>query len=336
MPDPYAAAPGRVPRWISPVAKGALSICLIGLIAWKVPLAKALHTVASLSAPAVAFSLLLTFAFPAIAALRWKRALRRLGSRVPWPALMADTLVSSTYNMLLPTSIGGDVVRAIRCARRSARPSHAWSSALFERLVGLVALAVLAVPGIVMAPGARREIAVAILLVALLSSSLVLAAHAPFRWAARILSSRAPVVAQLGSDLADDLAGPLSSIPARLEMLAWSLLYQAVGLGLLAVVVTDWGRPDLCWAVLGAVPLALVLAMLPVSIAGLGVRESMFVVLLGQFGVASDRALALALVWLASALLLALTGVVVLALEAASAARQGGRRDVGPLPREGS
>jgi len=69
------------------------------------------------------------------------------------------------------------------------------------------------------------------------------------------------------------------------------------------------------WAILGAVPLALVITMVPVSIAGLGVRESMFVVLLGEFGVDAGRALSLALVWLASALLLALAGAIVMAVE---------------------
>jgi hypothetical protein len=43
----------------------------------------------------------------------------------------------------------------------------------------------------------------------------------------------------------------------------------------------------------------------------------LFVVLLGQLGVESGRALSLALVWLASALMLALVGAVVMAFEAA-------------------
>jgi len=63
--------------------------------------------------------------------------------------------------------------------------------------------------------------------------------------------------------------------------------------------------------------LALVLTLLPVSIAGIGVRESLFVVLLGRFGMASDRALSLAVVWLGSALLTAFAGVVVLLIESA-------------------
>lgn len=312
--------PSRAARAVGSLAKAAVSLALLAIVLWRVPVGDAIQGVLSLSAPALVASVLLTFAFPALAALRWKRALQRLGSHVPWLRLMADTLVASTYNMLLPTSIGGDVVRAMRCARRTDRPSHAWSSAVFERLVGLVALVLLAVPGVVMAPGARGQISIALALVAVVSGLLVFTAHAPLRWAARVLARRAPVVARIGGDLADDLSGPLASLGARVEMLAWSTAYQAVGLGLLGVVVVDWGRPALWWAVLGAVPLALVLAMLPVSIAGLGVRESLFVLLLGRFGVAPPQALALAVVWLASALLLALAGGAVMMVEAASAA----------------
>jgi hypothetical protein len=217
--------------------------------------------------------------------------------------------------MLLPTTIGGDVVRAVRCARRIDPGHRAWSSTLFERLVGIVALVLLAVPGLIMAPGQVREIAWAIGVVAVLSVAALLAAHAPFRLGARFLVARAPSVAGAGDRIASDLSGPLARPTVRLEIAAWSLLYQLVGLGVLVVVAFDWGQPRMTWAILGAVPLALVLTMLPVSIAGLGLRESLFVILLGRFGVPADRALALALVWLALALLLAFAGGVVMLSE---------------------
>jgi hypothetical protein len=278
----------------------------------------------SLSPAAIAAIALLTFAFPAIATFRWRRALVRLGSPAPWNRLFSDMLVASTYNMLLPTSIGGDVVRALRCSRRLGTAHHAWSSTIFERLIGIVALALLAVPGIMQAPGQVREIGVAIGLVAVLSMILVLFAHAPIRVTARLLASRAPRMAGSGDRIASDLSGPLATVSARVEMMAWSVLYQLAGLGVLVVVVIDWGMPGAAWAVLGAVPLALILTLLPISIAGIGLRESLFVVLLGRFGVSADRALSLALVWLASALVLAAAGAVVMAAEAWAGARGGG------------
>lgn len=308
-------------RLLSGAAKLALSIALVAVLLWKVPVSQALDGLAMLSLPGLAVIVVLSFAFPAVAALRWKRVLVRLGTTQPWWPLMADTLISSTYNMLLPTNIGGDVVRALRCERRIEHRHHAWSSVLFERLVGIVALALLAVPGLAMVPGPLRSMAWGVGAVLLVSVVVLVFAAAPFRFAGKLLASRAPVVAGVGDRIADDLTGPLARATPRLETMAWSALYQAVGLGILVVVAVDWGEPEMTWAILGGVPLALILTLLPVSIAGVGVRESLFVVLLGQLGVDGPRALSLALVWLASALMLALAGVVVMVAEAVAGRR---------------
>ena len=306
-------APRRV---ASRVGKALLSIALIALLLWKVPIDQALEGLADLSLPGLIGIFVLSFAFPAIAALRWKRVLGHLGTSHAWWPLMADTLVSSTYNMLLPTNIGGDVIRALRCSRRIERAHQAWSSVLFERLVGIVALALLAVPGLAMVPGPMRALGWAVAGVVLVSVVVLVAAPAPFRAAGKLLAARAPVMAAVGDRIADDLSGPLARAVPRLETTLWSTIYQATGLGILVVVAFDWGQPAMAWAILGGVPLALILTLLPVSIAGIGVRESLFVVLLGQLGVEAGRAMALALVWLASALLLALAGAGVMALEA--------------------
>jgi len=224
-------------------------------------------------------------------------------------------LVSSTYNMLLPTQIGGDVVRAMRCAARISDPCHAWSSTLFERIMGVLSLVVIALGGLLMAPSGAGEMGIAICAVALISVLAMLLAHAPFRFGAKLLVNRAPSVAGATERIAADLAGPLGGMRARVEMMGWSLAYQAAALGILVVVVVQWKMATMIWAVLGAVPLALVLTLLPVSIAGLGVRESLFVVLLGRFGMSADRALSLAVVWLASSVLAALAGGVVMIVQ---------------------
>jgi hypothetical protein len=295
--------------------KLSVSALLLAAILWKVPVREALAALAALRPVTLGLVVLLTVLFPVIAALRWQRALSWTGARERFGPLLRDVLVSSTYNMLLPTNIGGDVVRAARCARRLSEPHHAWSSTIFERLIGVVALVLLAVPGLLMAPGQVRELGIAVGVLAAITLAVALGAHAPLRLASRLLVSRAPSIAGAGDRIAADLAGPLASVRARLEMMAWSALYQAVGLGILVVVVFDWGQPEMTWAILGAIPLALVLTLLPVSIAGLGVRESLFVVLLGRFGMGSERALSLAVVWLASALLTSLLGAGVMALE---------------------
>jgi len=302
-------------RWLIAAAKLLISAALIAGIVWKVPVRPALAAIAALSPITILLVVALSFLFVAIAAFRWQTALRWVGARQSFGQLFCDVLVSMTYNMLLPTQLGGDVVRSLRCAKRLPEPHHAWSSTIFERLVGLVALVLLAVPGVLMTPGPVKEIAIAVGVFAVVGIAFVVFAHTPFRIAGKLLASRSPSFAGAGERIAQDLSGPLSTLRSRIVMMAWSVVYQIVGLGILAVVVLDWGAPEMVWAILGAIPLALVLTLLPVSIAGIGLRESLFVVLLGRFGMGSDRALSLAVVWLGSALLTAFAGAVVMLIE---------------------
>ncbi len=313
--QPPVSKAGKTSQAATRIAKALLSLILLVILIWKAPVSQALDGLLELSIPGLLAIVVLSFAFPALAALRWKRVLSYLNAKHPFTPLMADTLVSSTYNMLLPTNIGGDVVRALRCSRRLEQKHQAWSSVLFERLVGIVALALLAVPGLAMVPGPMRTLGWAVGAVVLLSVVVLVFAATPFRLAGKLLAARAPIVAGAGERIADDLAGPLGKTIPRFETMAWSTAYQTVGLGILVVVALDWGTPEMAWAIIGGVPLVLILTLLPISIAGLGVRESLFVVLLGQLGVELARALSLAVVWLASALLLALAGALVIAFE---------------------
>ncbi|MCL2824677.1 MAG: flippase-like domain-containing protein, partial [Polyangiaceae bacterium] len=287
--DTSEPGPTATRRWLSVSAKASLSAALLGLVLWKVPTLDALDGIASLSWTAVVVIVVLTFAFPAVASIRWWRLLRSVGAEQSIWELFADNLVASTYNMLLPTSIGGDVVRALRCGRRIGCSHRAWSTVLFERLVGIIALALFSVPGLAMAPASVRTLGWAVAGVVFVSLIVLVFSPTPLRWIGSVLASRAPAVADVGTGVARDLSGPLSGTAIRAETMFWSLLYQAVGLGILVVVAFDWQQPWMVWAILGGVPLALVLTMLPVSIAGLGIRESMFVVLLGHFGVEASK-----------------------------------------------
>lgn len=299
----------------APWLKGALSLGLLALVVWHVPVARAADHLRQISPLGILAAASLTLASPAVAAWRWKRVLARSQVHVPWFQLIADLLVAATYNLLLPTSIGGDVVRAARCAKRIPRANLAWSSVLYERLLGVFGLGLLAVPGMALVPGLPRQLSWWLGGVMLSVGLAVVVAHAPFRILSRFLARRAPKAAGFGDALADDFAGPMSSWGTRLETLAWSMAYQLTALSVIGVVALDWGHPQWLLFILAAVPLALIVTLLPISIAGLGVRESMFVLLLGQLGMSSGRALSLAMIWLLSSLLLAAAGSLVLLLE---------------------
>jgi len=292
--------------------KVLLTAGLLACVLYRLDL-RALPTVlASLGPGAIGLAIALSAGSVLVSAWRWHRVLRYLGERVSVGRLYAETLIGTTYNLILPTSVGGDVVRAYRVGPRAEQPSHVWASVMYERVLGLLSLALVSCVGLVSTLSPEQHglfVAAAAMTVGL---GLALAfAPVPFRLAAR-LSRR---LGDAAERLAAAFAGPLARPAARLETFAWSLLYQFVALSILLAAGLPWHEPRLVEAVYLGVPIVLVAATIPVTIGGLGLRESLFVVVLGRFGLPAEQAFALSMVWLGSNLLVGLAGLVPLLVE---------------------
>lgn len=296
--------------------KVCVTVALLAFVLWRVDLAGVGGALALLGAQGAASALALTVLALVLGALRWRRALAWLGEDVPLRLLLADSLVGMTYNVLLPTSVGGDVVRGLRAAGRVRQAEHAWSSVVFERLLGLFALILLSTIGLFAAPTeATRQLRWLALLGAGGVAVGLLVAPLPLRVAAWAARAGAAQLSEILERTAGALGGPLARVLPRLEMLGWSLLYQLVALSILWFAGLGWHEPGLLRAVFLGVPIALVAAVVPPSVGGLGVREQLFVVVLAPFGLGAERALALSFVWLACNLTLALGGGIVLLVE---------------------
>ena len=289
--------------------RAVVSITLVAFLVWKIPLRDVAASLRAFPVSGLLLSLLVMALQLVIGAMRWRRMLVRAGVREPLGRLIADVLVGSAYNMVLPSAVGGDVVRAIRAARRMPEPHHAYSTVLFERMIGIPSLAVVAAPGILVVPGGESLIKPTIA-VAVVSALVLLFADAPLRKLSSLFAARAPRVASIGAGVAADLRGPLGTPGARAEAFAWSLLYQLMGISILTACIVPAWDAHLALAIYAGVPLIVLGAMLPITIAGIGLRESLFVVVLGRLGVPEAQALALSFLWLLSYVVLALPGIV--------------------------
>lgn len=301
-------------RTIVSALKAALTVAILAFVLLKVDLRELGERLSHLRAFDLFALAAITTVQVTIAVVRWWRLLRRLGERVSFGALYGDALVGLTYNMFLPTTVGGDVVRAIRCRRRVSLGHHAWSSSIFERIAGLLAMAASGAIGAAVGVGTATRIpeSVRILAVALAAVLLVgfFAASAPFRAIVRLFEKRLPALEDFKGIVAD-LEGPLATAGARTEALAWSILYQALGVLFVVVGARGLGDTTHALAIVVGVPIVHVLSMIPVTIGGLGLREGLFVAVLGALGVAKDVALGLAAQWLASSVAFAVAGGIV-------------------------
>jgi len=241
--------------------------------------------------------------------LRWRflNVRLHLAVKVGTATHLATTGLTHAASQVLPSSIGGDAVRVVTLKRLGVPLAAALLSVAADRVAGLLGLLVLvlvalAVNGI---PQGGEDAALATGIAAAIGAALVLAGPWIAGWPATIaLAQRLGVEPTLGAVrtlLRDPLAALgllfLSVVPHALNVaMAWCAA-QALGLQI--------GWDILCLAV----PLALLVMTLPISVAGWGVREAVLVFALGLGGIASHDALAVSVTW--GALLLAL-GVLAL------------------------
>lgn len=76
-------------------------------------------------------------------AFRWTLVTRVLGCQIELVPAFRWTLIGHFFNQILPSSVGGDVVRGMLAARHVADKAAIVTSLVLERLVGLFALAIL-------------------------------------------------------------------------------------------------------------------------------------------------------------------------------------------------
>lgn len=259
---------------------------------------------------------------------RWRLLLRAQGGDAPLSFLLQSLMVGIFFNNLLPSTIGGDAVRAWDTARAGVDRATAVAVVVVDRFVGLLALMLFAVAGLALSGRIVADSSLGSNIAPRLTAW-VWAGALGMGLAAALLflpSQRVPaLLARLGALL----PGRLGSLPGKiasslfafqgkgsvlLRAFAWSLVLQGV------VVLNAWVLARALRVPIPLadffliVPLGLFLMMLPVSINGIGVRESSYAFFFRAFGIAASLGVAVA--WLDYGLLLlqALAGGAVYAV----------------------
>jgi uncharacterized membrane protein YbhN (UPF0104 family) len=241
----------------------------------------------------------LTLAGIALSALRWQKVLEALDIRARLPRLMSHYLAGQFVSNVLPTTIGGDVLRVSRLSRDTGESPGTFASVVLERLTGWLVLPVITIVGFAVNPGLRHlgtatrvALTLAVCTLALLVAVLAAVASDRIggRFATRAGWRRFAGAVHLG-------VHRLRSHPgAAANVLAAGFAYQlALVLAAVAAAQALGLRPAGLTALLAFFPAVLIAQVLPISMSGLGVREGAFVLFLGPLGVAKEEAIALGL-----------------------------------------
>jgi uncharacterized protein (TIRG00374 family) len=228
---------------------------------------------------------------------RWVLLLRASGTAIETGAAARIFLVSSFVGSFLPAGVGGDAARAYALGQRTAQRGAAVASVAIDRILGVVAIALMGAIGV--AIYARRHPDPQVHFVAVVSAAAVFVSSLAALWADRWVRwlpdtwhHWTPL--RLLLRLADAVAVYRDTPRTLLAVFGLSILVQllrivqAYGLGLgLGLDV-----PFAYYLVF--MPIGLLMLLLPISISGFGVPQGVMVWLLRPLGVPSELSLALA------------------------------------------
>lgn len=250
---------------------------------------------------------------------RWQLLLEAQDIKIPLKTLIASLYVGQFFNSFLPTTIGGDAIRAYDTAAASKESAKAVTIVFMDRFIGVLALVLLAVLALIVAFLLGDDVryylipVLSVFLLCIIGLVIVLndlLFNLIAKGLRRIRLNRiADQIEKIYRSIQELKVDPRTLLYA----FAISLLLQinvvifhyfiSLGLGLEV--------PILYYFII--VPVALTILIVPFSINGIGLREGVFVFLLAGIGVSPPDAIAFSLLSFFLVLTQALIGGIIFA-----------------------
>ena len=232
-----------------------------------------------------------------IRARRWQILLKALGIVVSTVELTALYFIGFLFSSVLPSGIGGDAIRILELNRYSERGADAFTSVVVERFLGISAAQALGIVALLIYWGVVPT-EIALLTIAIFLGSLAIGYLLINRSLYANLRRRLPLfrrvtnIRLIGSLFESFQRYPLPAIGRSYLV---SILFNMTLIVMYAFI--GWGvNTSVSLAQFAIiVPVTSLLLLLPISFAGLGVREWSFQVFYKPIGVTNETAVAMAL-----------------------------------------
>ncbi len=276
-------------------AKAAITIAIIWLVLRHIDLTPVASRLLRLGPLQVVVGLLPFVIQLTFAADRWRIVCDRLGVALRFLSALEIVAIGTFFNQTLPSAIGGDAMRVWLLVRGRVSFGKAINTVLCDRvfaLVILIALSAITLPLFYerVANSSARSLVTASVVIGVIGVAIFLMlgdgiSHLLRRW-----KPTRPF-----GDLASDFHRLFSRPSTTLALIAWSFSIH------LLTVVATWLLARLLaiemnfFDSLVVMPSVILITMLPVSIAGWGVREGAMVVGFGLVGITPSDALAISI-----------------------------------------
>jgi len=269
------------------------------------------------------YLLLLSFSLHAIgyyaSAYRWKILLAAHNMKLSISYLVQSYAVAMYFNNILPSTIGGDVVRAYDTWRAGFPKGKSITVVLVERFLGLLALLGFAIVAIFVATDFREKIpnltywVVGVFLLMVLMTIFIFINQKAISKIGLLMDlPGVRVFKKFGKKFADAFKEFRGKNKALCGAVVLSLILQ------INVIVHYWliskalGMNISLVKFLFIVPIALFIMMIPVSINAIGLRENLYVFFLVPYGASIAQCIAFSWIAYGMILLLGIFGGIIL------------------------
>jgi len=296
-----------VRRWAGWLARLCVSAGLVWWLFSRFELSGIIASLQELSPLVWLIAVLMYLAAQVLSSIRWFILSDALSFPGPWRTYLVFYFVGMYFNLFLPTSVGGDVLKIHFLSRGEGRRLMAAWSVVGDRIFGLLAMVLLGAGAAVLSPHILPGHFVTALWI---GGTVTVCGLLGLPFVQRILRGLRPT-------LAERLRGALVlwQMPRKiLAVLALSFCLQALGMGAVALLGGGIGLEIPLIFYFASLPLINIATAIPISLSGVGVREGSFVYFLGLKGVQPEQALCLGILFFSIQVASSLLGGVAYAL----------------------
>jgi hypothetical protein len=249
------------------------------------------------------------------ASLRLKLIAKAQNITMSFAESASFTFIGYFFNNFLPTSIGGDVVKAYYVSRESSDRTSAYTSVFIDRATGLVTMIFMAFVAVLFAQNSIVDRNVKYTICAIAGLSALGIIFLAYEGVARKFSPLLAIV----RPIEDHLKKAYRAINAyrhhkllMLETLAISVISQLLFFAGMGILVMSIGSRISVLDILLRIPIISMMSLLP-SINGLGLREGATVLLFGPL-IGKTNAFAVSILVIAVLLITSIIGGLIYAL----------------------
>lgn len=321
----------KAPQWVGLAFRCAVTLVLFFFLLKSISWPQIWSTLLHLNLSIALVGLVVGLYTLMVSAYQWQCLLRGEQIRIDLTRLANLYLVGIAFNHFLPTSMGGDVVKVYYVAREGKNMAGSASAAIMARITGFLGMLLVAFPALLFWKASISSPVIALFLslsglvflmvLATFCLALLFTRFARTRWLISLISVLVPgflreklvhsKILSKGVDIGNTLVASVKKPSSMISSILFGVLFHLVaclnyfsfGMALRMSVPLHF--------YLVAIPLVSLVAFLPISINGFGLRESAMVFVFSTASVPPATALLLAFVMDIQVLFFGLLGICI-------------------------